>query len=68
MHKYPMGVPNEDKFNILLTRSKIEITRPTSVLTGYLGLQARHAQNREDGVYRACGEQNKTLEHFLCYC
>lgn len=64
------GDPNGDNTRKLLELSKKEISKTIGVLTGHTGLQS-HLHKigvADNSVCRACGEDDETLEHYLCHC
>lgn len=64
------GNPNGDKTKTLLKLSKKDINKIIGILTGHTGLRAHlHRIGAVDNsVCRACGEDDESLEHFLCHC
>ncbi|XP_075150766.1 uncharacterized protein LOC142224875 [Haematobia irritans] len=64
------GDPDEEKTKELLKESRSTISRVIGIITGHLDLRAH--LNRigviNDSLCRACGEDEETLEHYLCHC
>lgn len=50
--------------------SKADKSWLTGILTDHLGLQEHlyKIRSAENSYYRACGEDNETLDQFLCHC
>ena len=64
------GDPDESKTKNLLKMSKSEVSMMVRILSGHTGLRAHLCKigRADSDEYRACGEDSKTLEHFLCHC